>query len=319
MKLEDAIKGFMISCAADGYSKSTTDLYGWALRLMCSQIDKDAENINYTDLQKFFGWLKTEYTPKRTNGDKSPLTPRSIENAWTAVRSFYNWASVELAIKERPDTKLKRPEYTPTEIDPLDEDELRKLITACERTTAASTTKRKAFTMRRPTGKRDLAIVLTLLDTGLRVSELARLRVSDVDMDKGEVFVEPFGSGRKTKSRLVYIGKITKKALWRYLADRDYVPGDRLFVTEHDRPMDRTSIRVMLNALGKRASVPNVHPHRFRHTFAIQYLRNGGDVFTLQRLLGHSSLDMVLHYLKLADADSAAAHKRASPADRWKL
>lgn len=151
------------------------------------------------------------------------------------------------------------------------------------------------------------------------MSELARLRISDIDMDKGEVFVEPFGSGRKTKSRLVYIGKITKKALWRYLADRDYVPSDRLFVTEHDRPMDRTSIRVMLNALGKRASVPNVHPHRFRHTFAIQYLRNGGDVFTLQRLLGHSSLDMVLHYLKLADADSAAAHKRASPADRWKL
>lgn len=83
--------------------------------------------------------------------------------------------------------------------------------------------------------------------------------------------------------------------------------------------MNPNSLRQLLKSLAQKAKVRDCHPHRFRHTFAITYLRAGGDVFTLQALLGHSSLDMVRHYARIAEVDLANAHRKASPADNWQL
>ena len=82
--------------------------------------------------------------------------------------------------------------------------------------------------------------------------------------------------------------------------------------------MDRNNVRNLLATIGKNAQVANVHPHRFRHTFAIEFLRNGGNVFALKEILGHADLKSVLIYLELADKDIDAA-RRHSPADNWGL
>ncbi len=116
------------------------------------------------------------------------------------------------------------------------------------------------------------------------------------------------------KPRTVYLGSAARRTMGLDSSSLDEPRKD----DPHYR-VNRGNTRLLLFRLGERVGVPNVYPHRFRHTFAIQYLRNGGDVFTLQRMLGHSNLGMVRKYLAIADADSTEAHRRASPSDRWRL
>lgn len=321
MRLSHALDGFVLTRQADGYSSRTIEIYRWTLTKLIAHLgDPAVTAITTQDINSFFSWLHSDYVPIRGNGDTSPLKPQSIQNAWVSVRSFFNWATAESLIADRPDNEIKRPRFEQPTIHPFNSDDVRALLKAAVYTAPAETLRRQSFTMRRPTADRDVAMMLLLLDTGLRVGECARLQVGDVRLDNGEMLVKAHGSGRKTKSRHVYLGKAGRRALWRYLSRRpDMTPSDPLLATESGRSMDRFSIRLILRRLGDKAGVRPCNPHRFRHTFAIQYIRNGGDVFTLQRLLGHATLEMVRRYVALADSDSASAHRAASPADRWHL
>ncbi len=97
--------------------------------------------------------------------------------------------------------------------------------------------------------------------------------------------------------------------LWRYLAERtDGEDAEApLCLVRYDRPMNKTALRLQIVHLGQKTGIKKCYPHRFRHTFAITYLRSGGDVFTLQALLGHSTLDMVRHYAHCGDRCRAGA------------
>lgn len=181
----------------------------------------------------------------------------------------------------------------------------------------------KKFVMRRPSANRDQAIVLVLLDTGLRATELCSLTINDFDLKSGKVTIwhGVAGGAKDGKGRTVYLGKVAREAVWRYLAGREDRDDSRapLFISQADRPFNKDSLRVLINRLGARAEAKKTYPHKFRHTFTITYLRSGGDVFTLQSLLGHGSLDMVRHYAQIAEVDVEQAHRKTSPADNMRL
>jgi len=319
VKLKEAIKGFLIVRALD-LSPNTVDIYRWALALMSDYLgDVEVTTINTADLNRFFLYLKVEYQPKRAGGKPGPLTPRSIENAWTAMRSFFNWCERELDLTKRPDKTIRRPQYKKEPIQPFTETEVLAILKACERTRVAKTADRRAFTMKRATAARDVALISILLDTGIRASECSRLDVEDVNIETGEVRVAAWGTGKKSKGRYVYIGKACRKAIWRYLAERDHpAPDDPLFLSLNDQRLQRDAILHVIDEAGERAGVKNCHPHRFRHTMAVFFLRNGGNVFTLQEILGHSTLNMVQEYVALSQSDVINAHRQASPMDRLK-
>jgi integrase/recombinase XerD len=166
--------------------------------------------------------------------------------------------------------------------------------------------------------------VLLLLDSGIRAQELCDIKCGDVNLTSA---VQGHGlkvKGKGNKERVVYFGKRTAKAIWKYLLPRldTMKPEEPLFVVDYpDDPhqMDRKVLGHLLKRIGDRAGVSGVYPHRFRHSFAITYLRNGGDVFTLQTLLGHSDLAMVRRYARIAQMDCERVHQSASPVDNWKL
>lgn len=164
---------------------------------------------------------------------------------------------------------------------------------------------------------RSRAMTLLFLYTGLRLVEFSNIQLAEVNFDQGLIRV----MGKGAKERVVRFGKTAQKALLRYIMERhDEYPC--LWVTASRKPMAQRAISEVIARLCRRAGITIAKrgPHTFRHTFAINYLRNGGDLFTLQCMLGHSTLEMARRYTSSLDAeDMIRVHKKASPVDRMRL
>jgi len=161
-------------------------------------------------------------------------------------------------------------------------------------------------------GARDRALLLFLLDTGVRHAELCALDLADLNMESGSVLVRQ-GKGRK--SRVVFVGAKTRRAVTAYLKRRrDTCPA--LWVTDEGTRISYDGMRQVIRRKAEQAGVPEPSLHSFRRAFALTCLRNGVDLISLQRLMGHASLDMLRRYLAQVTSDLQAARQKGSPVDR---
>jgi site-specific recombinase XerD len=126
--------------------------------------------------------------------------------------------------------------------------------------------------------------------------------------------------GKGAKERIVPIGKVVQKTLWQYIEMVRAKPasndGDNLFLSSSGHPITVNTIKLMFSRLAKASGVTRLHAHLCRHTFAINYLLNGGGIFSLQEILGHTTLEMVRHYLHFTSSQVAAQHHKYSPIDK---
>ncbi|WP_158591586.1 tyrosine-type recombinase/integrase [Deinococcus cavernae] len=220
------------------------------------------------------------------------------------LRGFFSWALEEDLIERNPMRKMPVPSPSgepPAAIQPHE-------VQACLAVVKAGAQPR-----------RDTAILTLLYDTGLRLGEVCGLRVGDVSVETGMLTVR--GETSKTSARVVPLGIRSARALMRYM-HRERRPAlptvEEVFLSKAGTPLTHSGVSQLLNRVAEGAGLPRDHvaPHAWRRGFAVQALRNGADLFTVQTILGHSTLAMTRRYVRYLPTDIQRSHLRASPADR---
>ncbi len=269
--------------------------------------DPELVAITSADVNRFLNHLRADLNH----------SPKTVLNYYVGLSSLWTWAERELGVPHILRGHVEPPRVRQPPVQPYTEAEIRLLLSACRETATWDTRGGHQATTLRATALRDRAIMLTLLDTGIRASELCALTLGDYDRKRGQIIIR---HGKGDKTRLVYVGDATRQAIWRYLTTRkDATSAAPLFATRENTFLDRSALRWMIARAGKRCGVAQAGVHRFRHTFAINFLRNGGNLLALQALLGHERMDTVKLYAKQAEVDLEFQQRSASPADRWRL
>jgi integrase/recombinase XerD len=302
------------SQAIEGYT-----LYAQARRLSTHTL---ADYMNtyrklqiYLDRDPFIAEITTDQV-RGFLASQTRVSDKTLLNYHTGLSALWKWADREGLVNGNLVRSIDPPHPEERAIVPLSQAEVEAILKSLDHSRAYTRPGKRECRHGLGAAVRNRAIILILLDTGIRADELCSLLVKDVNLPDQYLVV----LGKGDKERQVPFGPRTGQAIWRYLRTRHE---DRLntplILTRTGAPLRRDELCHLIVGIGQRAGVQAVHPHRLRHTFAINYLRNGGDVFTLQKILGHSTLDMVRHYLDIARADVQAAHRTASPVENWRL
>jgi site-specific recombinase XerD len=237
------------------------------------------------------------YTPVQSE----PLSPKTVQCHVRALKALSSWLYAEGYTKENCLKNLKLPKAPITLMVPLALEEIKQVI--------------KVINKRSPTGFRNYVMFTTSLDTGLRASELANINLGNINLNDG--FIKIMGKG--AKERIVPVGKYVQIKLLRYIDQYrlDAPDCDKLFLSRSGKPITVNTIKLVFSRLAKSSGIRRLHAHLCRHTFAINYLMNGGDIFSLREILGHTTFEMVNHYLHFTSSQITEQHRKYSPMDRF--
>jgi len=291
--LDEALEGFITDRKSRGLSPRTIDFFIEKLSRFRKHIQEKGilkvVEISTADIRMYLLGLSETCN----NG--------GVHAHYRALRSFFNWWENESEEYHNPIKKVSPPKVVNNPKDGIAIDDVMKLVAVCKTGLA----------------ERDKAILLSLVDTGCRASEFLSINIGDIDLVNGEIRIL---HGKGDKYRTVYLGRNSRRVVRRYLKTRsELFNHSPLWITNDGCRLAISGLREIIRRRASDANIDSPGIHDFRRCFAIEFLRNDGDIFTLQKILGHSSLEMVKRYLAIAKADCESAHRKASPVDRWHL
>lgn len=244
------------------------------------------------------------------------LKKKTLLNYHVGLCALWTWAYKQNLVDTKVPQLYDPPKPDDIAIVPYSESDIKAMLACTGKSKVYTLPGKREAANTLPEGLRMKTTIILLLDTGIRATEFCNLKYRDVDLRNLAIIV--LGKGRK--ERQIPISSRTAQSLWSYFRTRPEMHvNSPAFASANGTPLKRDNLLKSIYRLGKRAGVQDPTLHRFRHTFAINFLRNGGDIYTLQRILGHSTLDMVKRYLAIAQVDIQAAHRRASPVMNWGL
>jgi len=290
--LSQGLEAFQLSATVAGRSRQTLELYQRSVEPLIQFLgDPELGQITPGDLRGYLAHLQEH------------LNPVTVSIRWRSIKACFNWLENEGWLKDNPIKHIATPHLPKQYPYVLSDPQVQALLRAAKKRTA------NWYSFR------DYTVILTFLDCGLRVSELIHLTLTDLNALRHSLRV----IGKGSKEREVFFGQRLARVMREWLSRRTLnLPGDTLFSTRQGYPLRRYNIVRMLHQLGRQAGISGVRlsPHTLRHTFATQFIRNGGDPFALQRLLGHADIQTTMIYVHMAGAALREAHARASPVDR---
>jgi site-specific recombinase XerD len=301
------IERYLAVCSARQFSPRTIAAKNFYFhRLFEFLEDHELKQCGEAELLRFFAELRDKRTGEL-------MRPVSVESFHRCYKTFFSWLVSDETLEVSPMRRVPAPRVLADQVQPLDMEQVRALLKAA---------RVSQF------NRRNTALVLLMIDTGLRVSEVCALRVGDIDLKGRALSIIGKGNRRRT----VHYTPTTSVALWNHLRERrdgtkraddehSALPSPRraLFVAlagaYAGEPMTRSGIYQVIADLGRAAKIRGVRvsPHTLRHTFATEMIRNSAYQDTVQQLLGHSDPRMTQRYVTLAKADVQRQHTRCSP------
>lgn len=275
---EDLLNMFISAKRVEGCSNKTLRYYETSLLRLFKEINTHVTHIRTDDLRNYL----SDYQ------EKTDCSKSNIDNIRRIMSSFFTWLEDESYIIKSPVRRIHKIRSTQTVKETYTDESLE--------------------TMRDQCGCiRDLAMIDMLASTGMRVGELVRLNIKDIDFENRECVV--FGKG--SKERPVYFDARTKIHLKNYLASRtDDNPALFVSLLSPHKRLEISGVEVRLRKLGRRLGITKVHPHKFRRTLATRAIDKGMPIEQVQQLLGHAKIDTTMHYAMVSQNNVKISHRK---------
>ena len=298
--------------ASNRYSEEYLDSLETTVAMVALYAEKEGwsnvQEITTEHIEDYLAYLqdRTRWFGERTYAEPRKLSKGYIHAQYRRLNRFFNWLVERKHIDENPLDDIEPPSLEEKTVPIVTEDQMRDLLTLADPSLARTPAHRFRLV-------RDRAVLYAFWDTPGRLSEIAKLRLDDVDLTNGTLLV--MGKGRK--ERKMPIGDTARSAIWDYLQEREaLMPRTKaLWVSEQGEALLPNGICQLLRRLAKRANIEGMHPHRFRHSYAINALRAGMPEQVLKIVGGWKKIPET-YFKTLGEEDAIEFHRQVSPGDR---